>query len=246
MMRGVSSLTGSNQPLFIIDGVPVSNSQSGSSSINGGTDYGNKVNDLNPDDIESVSILKGASGAALYGSRAANGVIIITTKAGEKNTKSHLNFSSSVTFEKPLRLVDYQNEYGQGIYGDAVLYENMSWGPRFDNRFRPWGHEVDNSIRVKAYRPLPDNIKDFFVTGKSYNNSLSLSGGNEKTTYYFSYSNITWDGIFPTSADSYAKHAISLRSSNKASKWFSSRPFLINAATFGSSSTTRIFIKPAN
>lgn len=222
MMRGVSSLTGSNQPLFIIDGVPVSNAQSGSSSINGGTDYGNKVNDLNPDDIESVSILKGASGAALYGSRAANGVIIITTKMGKKNTRSQVNFSSSVTFEKPLRLVQYQDEYGQGIYGDAVLYENMSWGPRFDNRFRPWGHEVDNSLRVKAYRPLPDNIKEFFETGKSYNNSLSLSGGNDQTTYYFSYSNITWDGIFPTDADSYSKHSVSLRSSHQVSTWFKS------------------------
>jgi TonB-linked SusC/RagA family outer membrane protein len=222
MMRGVSSLTGSNQPLFIIDGVPVSNSQSGSSSINGGTDYGNKVNDLNPDDIESVSILKGASGAALYGSRAANGVIIITTKLGKRNTRSQLSFNSSMTFEKPLRLVQYQNEYGQGIYGDAVLYENMSWGPHFDNRFRPWGHEVDNSLRVKAYRPLPDNIKEFFETGRSYNNSLSMSGGNEQTTYYFSYSNITWDGIFPTDADSYAKHSISLRSSHQVFKWFKS------------------------
>jgi TonB-linked SusC/RagA family outer membrane protein len=220
MMRGVSSLTGSNQPLFVIDGVPVSNSQSGSTSINGGTDYGNKINDLNPDDIESVSILKGASGTALYGSRAANGVIIITTKSGKKNTKPQVNFNTSVTYERPLRLVQYQNDYGQGIYGDAVLYENESWGPRFDNRFRPWGHEVDNSLRVKAYRALPDNVKEFFDTGKSYNTSISLEGGSEQTTYYFSYANITWDGIFPTNADNYSKHSVALRSSQQISKWF--------------------------
>jgi len=220
LVRGISSLTGSNQPLFVVDGVPLNNSQSGSSSINGGTDFGNKINDLNPEDVESVSILKGASGTALYGSRAANGVIIITTKQGEKNKKSLVSFSSSVTFEKPLRLVQYQNDYGQGIYGNHVLYENMSWGPKFDNRFRPWGHEVDSSYRVKSYRALPDNVKEFFETGRNFTNSISIHGGNDQTTYYFSYSNINWDGIFPTSADSYKKHTISLRASHEISKRF--------------------------
>ncbi|MBA7666266.1 TonB-dependent receptor P3 [subsurface metagenome] len=220
LVRGVSSLTGSNQPLFVIDGVPVNNSQSGSSSINGGTDFGNKVNDLNPEDIESVSILKGASGTALYGSRAANGVIVITTKGGEKSKKTQVTFNSSLTFERPLRLVQYQNEYGQGIYGNHVLYENTSWGPKFDHRFRPWGHEVDGAYRIKAYRPLPDNVKEFFETGRSISNAISLSGGNEQTIYYFSYSNIFWDGIFPTNADNYTKHTISLRASHQISKRF--------------------------
>ncbi|MBN1597605.1 MAG: SusC/RagA family TonB-linked outer membrane protein [Bacteroidales bacterium] len=218
LVRGVSSLTGSNQPLFVIDGVPVSNSHSGSSSINGGTDFGNKVNDLNPDDIESVSILKGASGTALYGSRAANGVIIITTKKGELKSKSRISYSSSYTIERPLRLVQYQNEYGQGIFGNSVLYENMSWGPEFDNRFRPWGHEVNNTYRVKAYRALPDNVREFFETGKMFNNSISVDGGNEAAGYYFSYSNIQWDGIFPTDADSYSKHTFALRSTYKVTK----------------------------
>ncbi len=226
LVRGVSSLTGSNQPLFVINGVPVNNSQSGSSSINGGTDFGNKANDLNPEDIESVSILKGASGTALYGSRAANGVIIITTKSGTRNKKSQVSFNSSVTFEKPLRLVQYQNDYGQGVFGNHVLYENMSWGPKFDNRFRPWGHEVDSSYRVKSYRSLPDNVKEFFETGISYSNSISIDGGTENTTYYLSYSNIEWDGIFPTNADSYTKHTITLNTSHKISK------FLTSKATF--------------
>lgn len=226
LVRGVSSLTGGNQPLFVINGVPVNNSQSGSSSINGGTDFGNKANDLNPEDIESVSILKGASGTALYGSRAANGVIIITTKSGAKNKKSQVSFNSSVTFEKPLRLVQYQNNYGQGIYGNHVLYENMSWGPKFDNRFRPWGHEVDSSYRVKSYRALPDNVKEFFETGISYSNSISIDGGSNKTKYYLSYSNIQWDGIFPTDADSYTKHTITLNASHEVSR------FLTSSATF--------------
>jgi TonB-linked SusC/RagA family outer membrane protein len=220
LVRGVSSLTGSNQPLFIIDGIPVTNSQSGSSSINGGTDFGNKINDLNPEDIESVSILKGASGTALYGSSAANGVIIITTKRGSKSSSSQFTFNSSFSVEQPLRLVKYQNDYGQGINGDVVLYENMSWGPAFDNRFRPWGHEVDGTLRVKAYRALPENVKEFFEPGYAFNNSLAFSGGNEQTTYYFSYSNIHWDGIFPTDADSYDKHTLALRSSHEFPKHF--------------------------
>ncbi len=220
LVRGVSSLTGSNQPLFIIDGVPITNSQSGSSSINGGTDFGNKINDLNPEDIESVSILKGASGTALYGSSAANGVIIITTKKGKKSSKSQFTFNSSFSAEQPLRLVNYQNNYGQGINGDAVLYENMSWGPGLDNRFRPWGHEVDGAIRVKAYQALNDNVKEFFEPGYAFNNSLTFSGGNEQTTFYLSYANINWDGIFPTDADSYNKHSFSLRSSHEFPKHF--------------------------
>ena len=107
--------------MFIIDGVPVNNSFSGSTSINGGTDFGNKVNDLNPDDIESISILKGASGSALYGSRAANGEIITTTKKGEKKKegKTEITVTSSAGFEEPFRTIKYQNEFGQGIHGDA-------------------------------------------------------------------------------------------------------------------------------
>jgi len=220
MMRGVSSLTGSNQPLIVIDGIPVSNTQSGSSSINGGTDFGNKLNDINSEDIESVSILKGAAGTVQYGSRAANGVIIITTKKGNTNTKTVVSFNSSYTVEEPLRLVKYQNDFGQGLYGNSVLHENTSWGPAFDNKMHPWGNTVDTSIRVKVYRALPDNVKEFFETGKSYNNSISINGGNDQTTYYFSYSNITADGIFPTNADSYTKHTVTLNSSHKISKKF--------------------------
>ena len=222
LMRGVSSLSGSNQPLFIIDGVPVSNSSSGSSSINGGTDFGNKLNDLNPDDIASVSFLKGASGSALYGSRAANGVVIITTKSGHLESPTQITFTSSVSFEKPLRLIEYQNEFGQGIYGNSILYENMSWGPAFDNKYRPWGHEVDGSIRVKAYSALPENVEEFFETGWNNSNSLAISGGTNATTYYLSYANTFWDGIFPTNADSYKRHALALRGSHKINQKFTS------------------------
>ena len=218
MVRGVSSLSGSNQPLFVVDGVPINNTQTGSSSINGGTDFGNKINDINMNDVESVSFLKGASGSALYGSRAANGVIIITTKKGEKNQKAKVTYAGSVSFEEPLRLVKYQDNYGQGIFGNSVLYENMSWGPAFDNKYHPWGNTVDGSVRVKSYRSLPGNVEEFFETGKSMSHSLSISGGNEITTYFLSYSNINWDGIFPTNSDNYNKHTFALRGSQMLGK----------------------------
>jgi TonB-linked SusC/RagA family outer membrane protein len=219
MVRGVSSLSGSNQPLFIVDGIPVNNSQTGSSSINGGTDFGNKINDINMNDVESVSFLKGASGTALYGSRAANGVIIITTKKGELKQKAKVSYAGSIGFENPLRLVNYQNEYGQGFYGNAVLYENTSWGPAFDSKYRPWGNTVDGEVRVKAYRALPENVEEFFETGRSMSHSLSVSGGNELTSYFLSYSNINWDGIFPTNSDKYAKHTFAIRGSQKIGKY---------------------------
>lgn len=223
ILRGISSLGGSNQPLFVIDGVPVNNSYSGSTSINGGTDFGNGINDINPDDIESVNFLKGSAGAALYGSRAANGVIILTTKKGKNSSESkpQLSVTSSVSYEEPLRLVNYQNEFGQGINGDAVSYENMSWGPKFDSKLRYWGNEVDNSLRVKAYTGLPGNVKEFFDTGINYNNAFSISGGSEVSTYFLSYSNITHDGIFPTDADSYNRHTIGLRGSTVVTPRFS-------------------------
>jgi TonB-linked SusC/RagA family outer membrane protein len=224
LLRGISTLGGSNQPLFVIDGVPVNNSFTGSTSINGGTDFGNKINDLNPDDIENISILKGASGSALYGSRAANGVIIITTKKGEqlKEKKSEITVSSSARFEEPLRTVKYQNEFGQGIYGDAVNYENMSWGPAFDDKLHYWGYEVDNTLRVKPYIGLPNNVREFFDTGENFSNSISISGGNEQTSYYISYSNIMHDGIFPTNSDSYNRHTLSARGTHITSSRLSS------------------------
>lgn len=218
LMRGISSLSGSNQPLFVVDGVPVNNTQTGTSSINGGTDFGNKINDINLNDVESVTFLKGASGTALYGSRASNGVIIITTQKGKLKEAALVSYSGSVGFESPLRLVEYQNQYGQGIYGNSVLYENMSWGPKFDNRYRPWGHVVDETVRVKSYRALPDNVEEFFETGRSMSHSLSVSGGSEQTSYFLSYSNLQWDGIFPSNTDRYKKHTLSLRGTQKVGK----------------------------
>ena len=225
ILRGLSSLGGSNQPLYVVDGVPISNGQISQTDINSSFDFGNRANDINPDDIESVTVLKGASGTSLYGSRAANGVIVITTKNGKasKNGGAKIEFSNASTFETPLRLPEMQNEFGQGWYDGTVaanLEENGSWGPKFDGVVRPWGHVVDNSQQIKPYVALKNNWKDFFEVGTTYNNSISISNGDDKSTYYLSYSNVTSDGIVPTSADSYKRNTLSLRGSTKFKEKF--------------------------
>jgi len=221
IMRGFSSLGGSNQPLYVVDGVPVSNGQVGSTSINGGVDFGNRANDINPEDIETMTILKGGSATALYGSRAASGVILITTKNGSKsNNKAKVEVTSTSTFENPLRLPYFQNEFGQGWYNRTTeptgdLQENGSWGPRFDGKIRKWGFVVDNQQMIKPYVALPTNVKDFFDTGKTYNNSISISNGDENKSYFISYGNVSSDGIMPTEADSYKRNNLSMRGSAK-------------------------------
>jgi len=225
IMRGFSSLGGSNQPLYVVDGVPISNGVVNSTDINGGYDFGNRANDINPDDIESMTILKGGSATALYGSRASSGVILITTKNGAKaNNKAKVDISSTTTFDSPLRLPYFQNEFGQGWYdrggGIADLQENGSWGPRFDGRLRKWGNVVDNQQQVKPYVALPTNVADFFETGKTYNNSVAISNGDDNKSYYLSYANVSSDGIYPTNADYYYRNNISMRGSAKFLKIF--------------------------
>jgi len=221
VLRGVSSLGGSNQPLYVIDGIPINNAMAGSTTeINGGLDFGNRANDINPEDIQEMTVLKGGSGSALYGSRAANGVIIITTKKGAASTKGNakVEFSHSTTMEKPLRLPDFQNEFGQGWYDgtlEANLEENGSWGAKFDGKNRIWGHVVDNQQKFKPYVALKDNVKDFFETGLTNNTTAALSNGNERSTFYLSYGNVNADGIMPGTSDSYKRNTISLRGSSK-------------------------------
>lgn len=220
IMRGFSSITGANQPLYVIDGVPLDNTASGSTSINGGTDFGNGANDINPDDIQSITVLKGASGTALYGSRASNGVILITTKKGGSKNLG-INVTSAVTYDSPLRLPQWQNEFGQGFFGARDIRENTSWGPKFDDEMRYWGYEVDNKRLIKPYSAVPNNVRDFFDIGATYQNSINMSGGNEDATFYASYSNTSADGIMPQNHDVYNRHTLSLRGNAKLSDKFS-------------------------
>lgn len=188
VLRGNKS-TRENQPLYVVDGVPLTNynpSQPadvwGQASGQGssGRDGGDGISNINPDDIESVTILKGASGAALYGSAAANGAIIITTKSG-KAGKTRITVSSEVTLEKPIYYPQMQFKYGQTGIGTSG-YDPTAEGS--------WGSVVN----------APNHTTSFFQTGTTYNNSISLTGGTEKAQTYFSYANVHSDGIMPTSS----------------------------------------------
>ncbi len=219
VIRGGTSLTGNNQALFVVDGLPIDNSSFGTGdNLNNQVDAGNRVNDINPDDIESMTILKGPTAAALYGSRASNGAIIITTKNGKglKGDQSVITVNSAYSFENILRLPEFQNSFGQGGQGLPDSRENFSWGPAFDGRVRPWGQEVDGEQRVKPYVALPDNVRNFFDIGQTLNNSVSLSQGGEKTTYYLSFGNIDQKGVMPGTG--FARTSIKLSGTSQISK----------------------------
>ncbi|MEQ9261671.1 MAG: SusC/RagA family TonB-linked outer membrane protein [Owenweeksia sp.] len=219
VIRGLQSISQNNQPLFVIDGVPIFNNSSNINSLNNGADFGNGANAINPEDIENISILKGASATALYGSRAANGVVLITTKKGKTAPAGKKNFGISyagnVTFSDVYILPTFQEDFGQGWDGTHLLGENGSWGPKYDGQERVWGNVVDNSQLLKPFVHLPDNVRDFFETGVSYQNSISFNGGDEKGSYYVSFSNTKSDGIYPTDVDSYNRNTVALRGSRK-------------------------------
>ena len=217
IIRGVSSLSGTNQPLYVVDGVPLNNSTVYSTDgLNSGYDFGNGANAINPDDVANMTILKGAAATALYGSRAANGVVMITTKSGRKEKGVGIEYNGGVQWSTVLRLPEFQNEFGMGWNGNHTELENGSWGPRFDGSMQLWGNVYNNSQKLKPYVAMPDNIKDFFDAGFRYSNSLSFNGATDKSDYYVSFSQISDDGMIPTDADSYDKYTFSARGSHKA------------------------------
>lgn len=217
IIRGVSSLSGNNQPLYVIDGVPLTNaSVSSGDQLNNGYDFGNGANAVNPDDVESMTILKGAAATALYGSRAASGVILITTKSGKKQKKGiGIEYNGGLQLESVLRLPQMQNEFGMGWYGEKTDTENGSWGPAFDGSTLKYGNVYENSQNLKSYLPIENNVKDFFDTGLRYNNSVSFNGATDQSNFFVSLSQIHDDGIIPTDADSYTKYTFSGRASHK-------------------------------
>ncbi|MBC6988450.1 SusC/RagA family TonB-linked outer membrane protein [Hymenobacter sp. BT491] len=190
-IRGQTTFTGSNQPLFVVDGIPIDNG-GGGNSLQAGVSNSNRAIDINQDDIESVSILKGPAAAVLYGSRAAAGAVVITTKKGaaQGSKKQTVTFLSNYNIVKVGRLPDYQNTYGQGSRGVFNPLSNLSWGPAVTGQtvtnFR--GEQEQLSIN-------PDNVKDLFKTGSNFQNNVSLSGATERTRYYASYGNLHEVGI---------------------------------------------------
>ncbi len=215
VLRGYGNISGAdNQPLYVIDGVPMSNG--GFQSSTGGTDgadYGTGLNNINPNDIESINILKGTAASSLYGGLARNGAILITTKRGRAG-KLKIDYSGSVNLSTVGKLPDYQSEFGQGWAGVFVLDENGSWGPRLDGKERLWGSIVDNSQLLKPFSFIKNNVRNFYTTGTEVNNSVALSGGSETNRFYFSYGNVTSDGVVPTKSDYLQRNTFALRTNS--------------------------------
>ena len=183
IIRGFTTFTGSNQPLYVVDGVPIDNS-GGATPLQTGPSLSNRAIDINPDDIENIVVLKDAASTALYGSRGASGVILITTKKGQKGETSTITFNSSTNVGNVNRLPEYQNEYAQGnngIYGNAL---STSWGPKIA------GQTVKNSFgNDEMLQAYPNNVKDIFKTSITQQSNLSFSGGSAKSTYRIAYGN---------------------------------------------------------
>lgn len=232
LIRGVSSIAGNNQPLFVIDGVPVEGADYNSTDTQrggGGYDYGNLVQDINPDDIENISVLKGASASALYGSRANNGVIMITTKKGTKDEGLGVSFSSSVGFEVVNKLPKLQKLYGGGAetafeqvtingknYNIPAYIMDESWGPKLEGQevlswydLAKWeaGGKVGDPTTSKWVAPKHD-VEDFFETGVSYTNNLSISQATDRAALRLSFTNTDLKGYLPNS--SMSKNVFSL------------------------------------
>ena len=197
VIRGETSLAGNNQPLFIVDGTPISNAVSTARNV----DYGNAAGEINPDDIETITVLKGPTAAALYGSRAGNGVILITTKKGKPNQGIGISVNSTGSMEKVMLLPDYQNSYGQGTGGAYNIGDGgRSWGPKLDGRDMkvPVNTEYPPLVgEIIKWVPSPDNVKDFYETGYTLSNNVAISGGNDKGSLRLSYTNLTQTGLVP-------------------------------------------------
>lgn len=217
LLRGMKSIGGNNNPLIVVDGVPMSNSTRGQISdaafaAEGRVEGGDPLSMINPDDIESMNILKGANAAALYGSQAANGVVMITTKKG-KEGKLDVNFTSNVTFDTPLLTPQLQKVYGGRLGNTLNLH---AWGDKLAGSGADYMLTMPNSSNILggthevAMRNVGhDEVADFFRTGVTTNNSASLSGGTEKVRTYFSFANSHAKGM--TESNLYNRNTISFR-----------------------------------
>ncbi|MFI2742118.1 SusC/RagA family TonB-linked outer membrane protein [Zhouia sp. PK063] len=211
-IRGNKSLSGKTEPLWVVDGVPFNDNQVGDDAGEyGGIDRAGASYDLNPDDIESISVLKGASASALYGSRASNGVILVTTKSGSRNkNKLGVTYSTSVVFSDVAYLLDLQRIYGQGSGGNYANNVGTAWGPKMEGQMlESWTGETI------PYEAQADQRKAFFETGLTQAHNISVSGGGDKTTARASFGYNKTDDVTPNS-DLY-KYNYDLRLSHKLS-----------------------------
>ena len=230
IIRGISSIGENNQPLYVVDGIPIDNTglandTAATSMWFGGKDDGDGISSINPNDIESLSVLKGAAAAALYGSRALNGVILITTKKGSTG-KLEVELTSGISFDNvKTNYEDFQTEYGSGTNGqlpnpdrgpsEVYGYTTNAWGPKFTE-------SVGESITIfdgstKPYARVNNNTNDFYRTGLTTNNGVSLSGGSEKAFVRFSYNNLKNEDVIPKSG--LERNSFSLNGTLKTDKF---------------------------
>ena len=221
VIRGFSSINGSNQPLYVVDGVPMDNTFTSGTGKNIST---SGISNIASDNIESMTVLKGAAATALYGSRAANGVIIINTKKGKKGADKNfmVEYSGNVQARTVSVLPEFQNDFGQGWNGKQTYIENGSWGPHFDGSTQVYGPIWNNQQRIHEYSALEKNVKEFFEIGWSQNHNVALSAASEdnKFTYRLSYGYAGDDGIMPSDGDKYKRNVISMVSTFDEGRWF--------------------------
>ncbi len=223
IIRGYSSISGNNQPLYVVDGIVVPNMSS-----------------LSTEDIESMTVLKGAAATALYGSRAANGVIVITTKQGKRSADRlfSIEYSGGVEARQVSLLPVFQNDFGQGWNGTQTFIENGSWGPKFDGSTQVYGPIWNGQQLIHEYSAKPTNVKDFFEIGLNQKHSIALNGASEdqRATYYLSYSRAEDNGIIPGDKDTYSRNSIAFRSSYTATDWLK----LSSQVNFATSKTNSV------
>ncbi len=201
VIRGGSSLLGNDQPLYVINGVPMESGNQGSAGLWGGNDAGDGLTAINPDDIESLSVLKGNTAAALYGARAANGVILITTKSGKSRKGMGVSFNSNTTMDQAVDFYDFQKEYGQGLDGKIPATAGQSLEAGLNN----WGGKYGGSTTQwdgvnRPYTDLGQGLNDFFRTALNTTNSLAFSGGNQNGNYRFSVADLRAEDIMPNAS----------------------------------------------
>ncbi|MCD9576216.1 SusC/RagA family TonB-linked outer membrane protein [Flavobacterium soyae] len=221
VIRGATSASGLNQPLYVVDGIPIDNTQQGNAGMWGGADKGDGMSSFNPDDIASMSVLKGSAASALYGYRGSNGVILITTKKGKNRTGIGVDFSTNSTFNTPASLLNWQDQYGAGApnaSGVPTRFANLQ--ELRDSYYFAWGDKYDGTPSIaldgstrpyKAYGK--DNVENFYRTGYSFSNTLAVSGGNETTNFRLSFGNTKDESIMPGTTFGRNNVALSLNSS---------------------------------
>ncbi len=201
IIRGNTSITGNNQPLYIVDGIPIDNSTLGSAGRFGGKDWGDGLSSINPDDIESLTVLKGSNASALYGSRASNGVIVITTKKGKFSQGIGVEYNSNFVRDQVIDNYEFQQQYGHGIQNrkpetvtEGKQYGNSSWGGKLDGSM---AYRYDG--RQEPYAYTGSKIKQFYQPGSTFSNTLSFSGGDATKNFRVSMADMNNKSIIPNS-----------------------------------------------